>query len=99
MTAVFKHELHMMFSSLTAYVYGLFSLLAVGIYMMYYNLSIGYANFEYVFAGASFALLIMIPIINPPCTRPQAIYWRAHSYQSKSAQIFKEFLVEYCKKW
>ena len=63
MTAVFKHELHMMFSSLTAYVYGLFSLLAVGIYMMYYNLSIGYANFEYVFAGASFALLIMIPII------------------------------------
>ena len=63
MTAVFKHELHMMFSSLTAYVYGLFSLLAVGIYMMYYNLSIGYANFEYVFAGACFALLIMIPII------------------------------------
>ena len=63
MTAVFKHELHMMFSSLTAYVYGLFSLLAVGIYMMYYNLSIGYANFEYVFAGASFALLIMIPIV------------------------------------
>ena len=43
--------------------------------------------------------VIMIPIINPPCTRPQAIYWRAHSYQSKSAQIFKEFLVEYCKKW
>ena len=63
MTAVFRHELRMMFSSLTAYVYGMFSLLAVAIYMMYYNLSIGYANFEYALAGASFALLIMIPII------------------------------------
>lgn len=63
MTAVFRHELCMMFSSLTAYVYGMFSLLAVAIYMMYYNLSIGYANFEYALAGASFALLIMIPII------------------------------------
>lgn len=63
MTAVFRHELRMMFSGLTAYVYGMFSLLAVAIYMMYYNLSIGYANFEYALAGASFALLIMIPII------------------------------------
>ena len=63
MTAVFRHELRMRFSSLTAYVYGMFSLLAVAIYMMYYNLSIGYANFEYALAGASFALLIMIPII------------------------------------
>ena len=63
MTAVFRHELRMMFSSLTAYVYGMFSLLAVAIYMMYYNLSVGYANFEYALAGASFALLIMIPII------------------------------------
>ena len=63
MTAVFRHELRMMFSNLTAYVYGMFSLLAVAIYMMYYNLSVGYANFEYALAGASFALLIMIPII------------------------------------
>ena len=31
--------------------------------MMYYNLSMGYANFEYALAGASFALLIMIPIL------------------------------------
>ena len=41
MTAVFRPELRMMFSSLTAYVYGMFSLLAVAIYMMYYNLSVG----------------------------------------------------------
>ncbi|HJA13311.1 MAG TPA: ABC transporter permease [Candidatus Mediterraneibacter merdipullorum] len=63
MSAVFRHELRMMFSSLTAYVYGMFSLLAVAIYMMYYNLSVGYANFEYALAGASFAFLIIIPII------------------------------------
>ena len=63
MKAVFRHELHLMFSGLTAYVYGLFSLLAVAVYMMYYNLSVGYANFEYALAGASFALLIMIPVI------------------------------------
>lgn len=63
MTAVFRHEMRLLFSGLTAYVYGAFSLFAVGIYMMYYNLSIGYANFEYALAGASFAFLIMIPII------------------------------------
>ena len=53
MTAVFRHELRMMFSNLTAYVYGMFSLLAVAIYMMYYNLSVGYANFEYALAAAT----------------------------------------------
>lgn len=63
MTAVFRHEVRLLFSGLTAYVYGAFSLLAVAIYMMYYNLTIGYANFEYALAGASFAFLIMIPII------------------------------------
>ena len=63
MTAVFRHEMRLFFSGLTAYVYGAFSLFAVAIYMMYYNLSIGYANFEYALAGASFAFLIMIPII------------------------------------
>lgn len=63
MTAVFRHEMRLLFSGLTAYVYGMFSLLAVAVYMMYYNLSRGYANFEYALAGASFALLIMIPIL------------------------------------
>lgn len=63
MSAVFRHEVRLLFSGLTAYVYGAFSLLAVAIYMMYYNLSIGYANFEYAMAGASFALIIMIPVV------------------------------------
>lgn len=63
MTAVFRHELRMMFSGLTAYVYGAFSLFFVAIYMMVYNLTNAYANFEYALAGASFAFIIMIPIL------------------------------------
>ncbi len=63
MIAVFKHELRMMFSGLTAYVYGAFSLFFVAIYMMVYNLTSAYANFEYALAGASFAFIIMIPIL------------------------------------
>ncbi len=63
MTAVFKHEVRLLFSGLTAYVYGAFSLFAIAIYMMYYNLSVGYANFEYALAGASFAFIVIIPII------------------------------------
>lgn len=41
---------------------------------------------------------VMIPIVNPLCTRPQAIYWRANSHMSKSAQIFLDFIVDYCSK-
>lgn len=52
-----------MFSGLTAYVYGAFSLFFVAIYMMVYNLTSAYANFEYALAGASFAFIIMIPIL------------------------------------
>lgn len=63
MTAVFRHEIRLLFSGLTAYVYGAFSLFAIAIYMMYYNLSIGYANFEYALMGGSFAFIITIPII------------------------------------
>ena len=63
MTAVFRHEMRLMWNGLTAYVYGAFFLVAVAIYMMYYNLTAGYANFEYAMAGAAFALIIIIPII------------------------------------
>ena len=63
MTAVFRHEMQLLFSGLTAYVYGAFCLFFVGVYMMYYNLSTAYANFEYALAGASFAFILMIPII------------------------------------
>ena len=38
MTAVFRHEMQLLFSGLTAYVYGAFCLFFVGVYMMYYNI-------------------------------------------------------------
>ncbi len=63
MTAVFKHELRLMFTGLTAYVYGAFTLIFIAVYMMYYNLTAGYANFEFALAGASFAFIITIPIL------------------------------------
>ena len=63
MTVVFRHEMRLMWNGLTAYVYGAFFLVAVAIYMMYYNLTAGYANFEYAMAGAAFALIIIIPVI------------------------------------
>lgn len=40
---------------------------------------------------------VMIPIVKPPCSRPQAIYWRSNSYQSKAVQIFKDYMIDYCK--
>ncbi len=63
MTAVFRHEIRLLFSGLTGYVYGAFSLFFVAVYMMYYNLSAAYANFEFALAGASFAFIITIPIL------------------------------------
>lgn len=63
MTAVLRHEMRLFFTGLTGYVYGAFSLCAIAIYMMYYNLTAGYANFEYTLAGASFAFIVIIPII------------------------------------
>lgn len=62
MTAVFRNEIRMLFSGLTAYVYGAFLLFFIAIYMMYYNLNSSYANFEYALMGASFAFII-IPIV------------------------------------
>lgn len=63
MTAVFRNEIRMLFSGLTAYVYGAFLLFFIAIYMMYYNLNSSYANFEYALMGASFAFIIIIPIV------------------------------------
>ena len=63
MTAVLRHELRLMFTGLTAYVYGAFTLIFIAVYMMYYNLTAGYANYEFALAGASFAFIITIPIL------------------------------------
>ncbi len=43
-----------------------------------------------------YAGTVMIPIVRPVCSRPQAIYWHKNRYQTKAALAFKEFMVEYC---
>ena len=63
MTAVFKHELRMHFQSLTAYVFGAFLLVIVGIGAMLYNLQAAVSNFEYVLSFASIIYAIIVPIL------------------------------------
>ncbi len=63
MIAVLKHELKLYFHSLTAYVFGAFLLVAVGIGSMLYNLSYAVSNFEYVFSYGSLAFVVIVPIL------------------------------------
>ena len=63
MAAVFKHELRLYFQSLTAYVFGAFLLVIVGIGAMLYNLQAAVSNFEYVLNFASIIYAIIVPIL------------------------------------
>lgn len=56
MLAVFKHELRNYFQSLTAYIFGAFLLVFVGIGAMLYNLQAAVSNFEYVLSFGSMVL-------------------------------------------
>lgn len=37
----------------------------------------------------------LIRIVEPPCTRPQALFWHKDRFQSENFKIFKDFLVNY----
>ena len=63
MIAVFKHELSSYFHSLTAYIFGAFMLLFVGIGAMLYNIQSSVANFEYVLSFVSIVFVIIVPIL------------------------------------
>ena len=63
MIAIFKHELRLYFSSLTAYVFGAFLLLIVGIGAMLYNLQAAVSNFEYVLSFSSMIFAVIVPIL------------------------------------
>lgn len=63
MLAVIKHELSSYFSSLAGYVFGAFLLLFTGIYVLVYNLSYYYVNFENVLGAMSFIFLVIVPIL------------------------------------
>lgn len=63
MVAVFKHELRMYFQSPTAYVFGAFLLVIVGIGAMLYNLQAAVSNFEYVLGFSSIVYAVIVPIL------------------------------------
>lgn len=63
MIAVLKHELSNYFHSLTAYVFGAFLMMFVGIGAMIYNIQAAVANFEYVLSFVSIVFVIIVPIL------------------------------------
>lgn len=63
MTSVLKHELHTYFHSLTAYIFGAFLLLFVGIGAMLYNLQAAVSNFEFVLSFGCLIFVIIVPIL------------------------------------
>lgn len=63
MKAVFKHELRQYFDSMTAYVFGAFLLLFIGIGSMLYNLQSAVSNFEFVLNFASTVFVVIVPVL------------------------------------
>lgn len=63
MIAVLKHELHTYFHSLTAYVFGAFLLMFVGIGAMLYNLQAAVSNFEFVLSFGCLVFVVIVPIL------------------------------------
>lgn len=63
MKAILKHELSGYFHSLTAYVFGAFLLVFVGIGSMLYNIQQAVANFEYVLGFISLIFVGLVPIL------------------------------------
>lgn len=63
MIAILKHELRTYFHSLTAYVFGAFLLVFVGIGAMLYNLQAAVSNFEYVLSFSSLVFVVIVPIL------------------------------------
>jgi ABC-2 type transport system permease protein len=63
MTAILKHELRTYFHSLTAYIFGAFLLMFVGIGAMLYNIQAAVSNFEYVLNFGSMIFVVIVPIL------------------------------------
>ena len=63
MSAVFKHEMRTYFHSLTAYVFGAFLLVVVGVGAMLYNIQAAVSNFEFVLSFSSLVFVVIVPIL------------------------------------
>ena len=67
MKAIFKHELRLYFESMTAYVFGAFLLLFIGVGSMLYNLRSAVSNFEFVLSFASIIFVVIVPVLTMRC--------------------------------
>ncbi len=63
MTAILKHELKNYFHSLSAYVFGAFLLMFIGIGAMLYNLQAAVSNFEFVLSFGCLVFVVIVPIL------------------------------------
>ncbi|MGN1166680.1 MAG: ABC transporter permease [Lachnospiraceae bacterium] len=63
MTSILKHELKNYFHSLTAYIFGAFLLMFIGIGAMLYNLQAAVSNFEYVLSFGCLGFVVIVPIL------------------------------------
>ena len=63
MIAVLKHELKLYFNSMTAWVFGAFLLLFIGLGSMLYNLQAAVSNFEFVLEFASMIFVVIVPVL------------------------------------
>lgn len=63
MISVLKHELRLYFHSLTAYVFGAFLLIVVGIGSVLYNLQAAVSNFEFVLSFSCLIFAVIVPIL------------------------------------
>lgn len=63
MKAILRHELRLYFHSMTAYVFGAFLLVFVGLGAMRYNLQAAVSNFEYVLSYSSLIFVVIVPIL------------------------------------
>ncbi len=63
MTAILKHELKNHLHSMTAYVFGAFLLVSVGIGSMLYNIQAAVSNFEYVLSFVSLIFVVIVPVL------------------------------------
>ena len=67
MNAIFKHELRLYFESMTAYFFGAFLLLFIGIGSMLYNLRSAVSNFEFVLSFAAIVFVVIVPVLTMRC--------------------------------
>ena len=67
MKAIFRHELRLYFESMTAYVFGAFLLLFIGIGSMLYNLRSAVSNFEFVLSFAAIVFVVIVPVLTMRC--------------------------------